>query len=116
MAEVNRFPTWFRVHPRQAEARSRSAPQVGFSSVCGHSRADRHLRLVSPSPFRTASTVSHGRSTAPLPSLEPSLRLSRREAFPMSRGSAVIAAGLLERGLEVRLRGLQSIFIMWCTT
>src|SRR5262249_13803680 len=41
--------------------------------------------------------------------------LSRREAFPMVEALRS-AAGLLERGLEVRLRGLQSILVMWSTT
>src|SRR5205807_1615205 len=62
-------------------------------------------------PFRNALAVSHVALTTTHTPLEPDLRppVVKQFSRPRARG---IAARLLERGLEVRLRGLQSIFIM----
>src|SRR4051812_37484951 len=62
-------------------------------------------------PFRNALRVSHDPSTTTPSPFEPALRPAVEKQFPRPRAHG-IAAGLLERGLEVRLRGLQSIFIM----
>src|SRR4051794_5551977 len=62
-------------------------------------------------PFRNALGLSHASPTAPLSPLESALHTPVLKHFPWSRARG-IAAGLLESGLEVRLRGFQSIFII----
>jgi len=62
-------------------------------------------------PRRSVHLTSHCPSTAPISSSNRSLTHPAANHYPYSRPWD-ISAGLLEPGLEVRLRGLQSIRVV----
>jgi hypothetical protein len=109
MAEVNRFPGWFR-RPSAGQGPFAVCVSLEVPSVCSRPWTGKSACPSSAIPFRAASNLSPGASTASLPSLEPSLRCPVTKRCPWSTVREVVA-GFLEHRLEVRPRGLQSILV-----
>ena len=109
MAEVNQFPTGSS-HASAGRGpiavRADGRIHVAFAAFPGPARTAR-VHALPPCRRRLSSRPFDGptRRRLSLLSALPSRSISH------SRGPAVIAAGLLEHGLEVRLRGLQSIMV-----